>query len=112
MGKMERQKGARAELEVAAIACQYGFNAERNARNGITAEDIHHDIPGLHLEVKRQETMAIWKWWTQAQSDALAASPVGEPPLVPTVVFRRNRSDWLVCLRFTDLLELVREAQR
>jgi len=33
--------------------------ANARGRNGRTSEDVTHDIPGVHLEAKRRETLAI-----------------------------------------------------
>lgn len=117
MSRMERNKGAAGEREVAAILTAAGFPASRNARNGLSAEDVAHAIPGVYLEVKRRETAEIWKWVAQAwaASRDVTAPPEIGPDLyaaVPVVVFRRNRSEWLACLPFADLIELLPKGER
>lgn len=49
-------------------------------------------IPGLAIEVKRQETLAINTWWNQTvrQADNLGA--------IPVLAYRQNRSKWKILL--------------
>ena len=117
MSRAEREKGAEAEREVAAILTAAGFPASRNARNGKSAEDIAHAIPGVYLEVKRRETTKIWEWIAQAREDCHRSGDhmrtgLGLWPRTPLVVFRRNRSEWLACLPLDDLLELLPKGEK
>ena len=101
MGKAERAKGAEAEREVARILTAAGFPATRNARNGISAEDVSHQIPGVWLEVKRRERLNVSEAMKQARAYAAFAVKV------PVVVHRRSRESWLATLPLADLLELM-----
>lgn len=49
-------------------------------------------IPGLAIEVKRQEVLLLDRWWWQAerQADKLGA--------IPVLAYRQNRKPWRVCL--------------
>lgn len=109
VGKAQRDKGKRGEREVAEICRDFGFPATRTAQHcGKTAGKADVEgVPGLHLEVKRTETLRPWDYMDQALRDALAAGR-GE---MPTVVWRKNEHDWLALLRFTDLLALVKAAE-
>lgn len=99
-GRMGRRKGKVAEREVAAILTAYGFEARRDGR---LADDLQHNIAGVHLEVKRREQLALPAWWRQTQRDAGDRIPVllyrrsGEPwhAMMPAVYFVRDVLGWL-----------------
>ncbi len=97
MSASQRRKGARGELEVAELLTRAGFPCSRNGRNGITADDLAHSIPGVHLEVKRVERLNVPAAMAQAKRDAGIRSPV--------VLHRRSRDEWLATVRLEDLLE-------
>lgn len=99
MGAPSRRKGASGERELARIIRTHGFACERTGRNGITSEDVTHDIPGVHLEAKRRETLAIPQWLRQAEGDA-------RPGLVPVVAFRQSRQPWRVVVPLDEFLRL------
>lgn len=118
MGAASRAKGATAEREVAAILTAAGFPCERNARNGLSAEDVAHAIPGVYLEVKRKERLDLHECLAQVHLGARerpdGVAIWGDPRLsVPILIFRRNRTnanwptgDWHACLPLDDLIEL------
>lgn len=113
MGRAEREKGARYELEVAKEFRAAGFDVDRVPNSGglkvkgdIKANDTSLD--GFHLECKRQETLALPKWLRQAHEEA----PDGSTPVV---IFRQSsRGSKLgvshACLPLADLIELLRIA--
>jgi Holliday junction resolvase len=111
-----RRKGAVAEREVAAILASRGFDASRNARNGVPgAEDVAHAIPGVWLEVKRQETLWIPAWVRQAEADArdhaVKSATTGHMVAPePVVVFRQSRQPWRVVTRLDHYLDLVADS--
>lgn len=98
-----RDKGKRAEREIVQLYKDLGFEARRTAplqaAGFADAADVS-GIAGLHIEVKRQESLNIWKALEQAERDA----PDG---VMPTVHFRRNRSGWYVALRMEDFVALI-----
>jgi len=97
-----RRKGANGEREAAkAIAAALGAKASRMGRNGRTAEDIDHDIPGVWVEVKRPARLGWWKYMTQSKRDA------GDK--VPTVLMRPNDdTDWMLAMPLNRVREFVR----
>lgn len=99
MGKSSRTKGAAGERELAQLIRRRGFACERTGRNGRTSEDVTHDIPGVHLEAKRRETLAIPAWLRQAEHDA----PEGR---VAVVAFRQSRQPWRVVVPLDEFLRL------
>lgn len=96
-----RRKGATGEREAARYVREHvNVNAERSARNGKTAEDIEHGIPGVHIEVKRYAKFAWWQHVKQARRDA------GEK--IPTVMMRPNGdTDWYIAIPVARLREFV-----
>lgn len=97
MSKMQRTKGAAGERELAELMRTLGIDAARSARNGVDqAEDVIHNIPGVHVECKRVEALNISKAIKQA-TDAAGRK-------IPTVWHRRNREAWLVTIPAADVL--------
>jgi len=96
-------KGNAAEREVVDLLRAYGWtSARRNfASGGYGGSDVVDGIPGVALEIKRQEACRIWSWIAQCEAAA-------KPTDTPIVVFRRNRSRWYGCLPLDDLLELLK----
>lgn len=101
-----RAKGARGERELAACLRKYGFDARRGQQHagGVESPDIRHNIPGLHLECKRVERLNIRQAYEQACGDC------GD--LMPVVVFRQNRTPWMVALSLDDFAKLLLERQQ
>ena len=88
MGVMQRRKGASGERELfGLLRDELGVIVERNlsqTRNG-GADSL--SLPGLAIEVKRQETDWRESWWEQAIEQAGTAR-------VPIVAHRRSRQPW------------------
>lgn len=104
MGKAQRQKGARGELEFAALLRTHGFEARRHGRHfhGLEGHDhcdVEHNVPGVHFEVKRQERVDVWSWYDQAVEGAKEGQ-------IPVVAFRKNRRPFYVILSADDFLSL------
>ena len=103
----ERAKGARGELEVVQILKAHGWLDAKRTSDGraqIERGDIADGPEGVHLEVRRRETTAIWAWLLQAEREA-------RPSETPVVVFRRSRSGWYACLGLDELLGLLAERE-
>jgi Holliday junction resolvase len=96
-----RAKGVRGELELAHWLEARGIAATRGQqrKGGDDSPDVLHALPGIHIEVKRAETLRIWEALGQAASDCGAR--------VPTLWFRRNRWQWYVCLPAEDFVRLL-----
>ena len=102
MGRMSRNKGKVGELEFAkelmkVIPCKAHRGRQFHGRDD--APDVQTDIEGVHFEVKRTETLSLYRAMKQAADDA------GEA--IPVVAHRRNNKDWLVVVRLADLPKLV-----
>ena len=103
MSASERAKGARGELEVVKLLHAHGWTEAKRTSDGraqIERGDIADGPIGLHLEVRRRETAAIWAWLKQAEREARDGN-------IPVVAFRRSRSKWYAALELEDLLALL-----
>ena len=109
MGKMSRDKGKTGELEVAHLIESYGFEARRGQqhRGGPGTPDVIHSIPNRHIEVKRTETLSLYKALDQAAEDA--AGGLGG---VPVVFHRRSRRPWVVILDAHEFLAIMEAVGR
>lgn len=96
-----RRKGANGEREAAKVLGKsLGVTVTRMGRNGKTAEDIDHPIPGVWVEVKRPARLGWWKYKRQAFGDA------GEK--IPTVMMRPNDdTEWMIAIPVARLREFV-----
>jgi hypothetical protein len=95
MGNMQRNKGQRGEREVLKLfatafeAVGRSDLAEVLKRNVGQSDRGGFDIvgiPGIALEVKYQETLAIEQWWKQTLEQA------GKD--LPVLMYRSNRTKW------------------
>jgi Holliday junction resolvase len=97
-----RNKGANAEREVRDIVRAAGFECIRDGQiydDDDPNDDLAHNIPGVHIEVKRRETLAIPAWCRQAEDDARGR--------VPWVVFRQSKQPWRAVVPFVFMLNLT-----
>lgn len=87
MGKLSRTKGAAGEREVVRLFKDAGFTAQRTAplqaAQGATDADVLvSEVPGLHIEVKRDEKKSVDSMLNQTQAEA------GDK--LPLLAYRRN----------------------
>ena len=107
MGKINsKQKGKRGERHVAQILRDHGYDAKRGVQyQGSPDSPDVIGLPGVHIEVKFTEHLAIWNALAQSERDAGANE-------IPIVVFKRNRSKDYVALSFEDFLKIFGEARK
>lgn len=100
-----KNKGARYEREIASRLKEYGYEeARRTAQycgNSGDASDVV-GLPGIHIECKYSQQFKIYKWMSQAIHDSEKSGDL------PTVFFRKNNAETLVCMRLDDWMELYR----
>ena len=86
-----RDKGKRGELEFAKLCQKHGYTDSRRGQqySGIEGEDVV-GLPGIHVEVKRVESLNIEKAMQQSIRDA------GD--LIPIVAHRKNREGWKITI--------------
>lgn len=106
VGSKSTRKGANGEREVMAILRGHSHAVERGGTQSFGQRPDLYGLDGIHLEVKRSECVRIWEWMRQSKEDA---ARFGDG--VPSVVFRRSRSDWLICMELEDWLALYERAQ-
>jgi hypothetical protein len=109
-GRMSRAKGCRGELEACEALKDVWPGLQRTyhqARAGSDAPDI--DAPGcpVWLEVKRQERINIHEAIDQALTATLVTGTNADVTRPPVVVHKRNRGEWLVTMRVSDLKRVV-----
>ena len=102
MAKMSRDKGKIGEREAAQLLREHGFEARRGAQfqGGPDSPDVVHSIPNVHIEVKRCETLSLYKALDQANAEK-------RPGDVAVVLHRRNKREWVAVLSATDILRLL-----
>jgi len=87
-GKGRRSKGQSGERELAGLLSKaLGHEVVRNldqARDG--GPDVW-GLPGVALEVKRQERVTLEPWWEQAVQQAHRSQ-------VPVLAYRQSRKPW------------------
>ena len=106
-GRSSKRKGAAGEREAAKKFQEVfpGVEAYRGRQHcgGPETPDVRLSIDGLHLEVKRTETFNLYKALNQSREDAGTDSP--------TVLHRRSREKWVLCVeleRLPDLINLLK----
>ena len=110
-GRTSRKKGARGELEVAAVLSTHGLSARRTPNSGglVWRGDLQ-GVEGYCIEVKRCERWNVPAWLAQAH----AASRGGE---VPVLVMRRSvdggpAGRWHAVIPLEEFARLVAADQR
>lgn len=106
MGRMSREKGKRGEREAAELLRSHGFPARRAQQyaGGVESADVI-GLAGVHLEIKRTETLRLYPAVEQAMRDR-------KPGDLACVLHRQNSRPWLAVLPVEDFLSLYREATR
>lgn len=86
-GRANREKGARAERELANLLAEHLPLEIR--RNLVQYQTGGVDLTGLpwSIEVKRHETLSIPSWWRQACEQATSGLP-------PILAYRPSRKPW------------------
>lgn len=104
MGALSKRKGAKGELEFAKFLKEnFGVSARRGQQfsGSEDSPDVVTDYDTIHFEVKRTETLSLYKAMSQADEDSGSR--------VPVVAHRRSRKEWLVCLKAKDMLAFAKE---
>lgn len=96
-----RAKGKVGELEARDLLRRFGFQAKRGQQHsgGTDSPDVVHNIPNVHIEVKRVERLNIDTAMAQAVRDAEGS--------IPCVLHRRNKGKWLATIPADALLVLL-----
>ena len=98
-----REKGKRAELELAKKLREYGYDCRRGQQDsGANGDADVVGLPGIHIECKRVERLNLEDAVSQSRRDARE----GE---IPVVMHRKTRSPWMVTMTLEDWVEIYRE---
>lgn len=102
-----RAKGARGELEFSSFLREHGFAARRGQQfsGGSDSPDVVSNVPGVHFEVKRTETLSLWPAMDQAKRDAAEGT-------YPCVVHRPSRRRWIAILDAEDFLNIMKTVKQ
>lgn len=103
-----RGKGNRAERAVIDMLHRLGWlSARRNFQSGGQGGgDIIEGPADHHIEVKHHEQWRLNDWIKQVHEPGQT-----RPTDTWTIVFRSNRTPWLVCLEAEEYFQLVADAQ-
>lgn len=104
MGMKSKRKGAAGERDAAQFLREHGFMDAQRGRQyhgGPDSPDVL-GVPGLHIEVKRTETLRLYNALEQAQRDASGIE-------FPVVMHRRNARKWVCILDAEDFFEIYME---
>lgn len=98
-----RNKGAVGERELANWLNEQGFKAKRGQQHAGSPDspDVIHNLPNIHIEVKRVEKLNIDNALAQAIKDC------GDK--TPTVWHRKNRKEWKVTMLAKDFIRMFKE---
>ena len=100
MGKSQQAKGKRGELELAAILDGYGYNVTRGASQNYGTEPDLSGLPGIHVEVKRQERLNLAAALEQSEREARRFGGL------PAVFHRASRTRWKVTMYLDDWMKI------
>jgi len=104
MGKTSQRKGRAGELELTALLNGYGIQARPGEPVSYGSTPDITGVPGLHVEVKRNERLNVLEAMKQAVRDA---EKFGDG--LPAVFHRKNRAPWLVTMRLEDFMEVYKK---
>jgi len=93
MGRKSKTKGKVGEREVAELLRRHGYQARRGQQfaGGTDSPDVVHDMPGMHVEVKRAEQFNLYAALDQANAD--------KKPKEHAIIFhRKNGKPWVVVM--------------
>ena len=98
-----RDKGARAERDLARRLREYGYDARRGQQfSGANGDPDVVGLPHIHIECKHVERLNIHDAMDQSRRDARE----GE---IPIVCHKKNHTGWLVTMDFEDFIEMYGE---
>lgn len=92
-----REKGKRAERELAHKLSGYGFDCRRGQQfSGIEGEDVV-GLPMVHIECKNVQKLDLRGAYAQSERDA-------KENQIPVVMHKKDRKPWLVTIGLDDFM--------
>lgn len=108
MGKMQRNKGRKGEIEFAHLCQDLGYKeAYRTAQHcgkAGHAGDVE-GLAGIHVEVKRTESLRLYDALNQSKRDCAAAGKNE----IPIIAHRKNKSEWVVIMTAADFFKMYKK---
>lgn len=104
-GRSSQRKGRSGEKEIVSILHDAGYDDARPGAPvsyGTEPDVVCQSLP-IHVEVKRCERVCLPEWFRQSERDS---ERFGDG--VPSVCFRRSREAWMIVLKLSDFLTLIR----
>lgn len=101
-----KRKGKTGELELVRKLKEHGYDTRRSVQYNGKEEDGQADLlglPGIHIECKRTERLAIYDAVDQAKRDSQGKNQI------PVVFHRKNKCEWLAIMTLDDFMEIYRE---
>jgi len=95
-GKAGEREAAKALVEALGISARRG----QQHKGGPDSPDVLTSLEGVHIEVKRTETLSIYTALDQSKTER-------KPEEVPIVLHRRNRREWVAIVALEDLQRLA-----
>lgn len=105
MGKASREKGKRGEREASNLFKEYGHDTKRGVQyhGGPDSPDVV-GLPDVHIEVKRVESLQLYKALDQSKEDS-------DEQDFPIVMHRKNNQDWVIIQPVEDWMLLYEGAE-
>lgn len=104
-----KRKGKEGELEVVKLLRDHGFNARRGQQfkgSPDSPDIILEECPvDHHVEVKRTESLSLYKAMEQASKDASKTQ-------VPIIFHRRSKQAWLVIMQASEYLDILQRLKK
>lgn len=103
MSKASREKGKRGEREAAQFLRDKGYSSARRGvqyHGGPDSPDVD-GIPGIHVEVKRVESLRLYDALQQSKDDSAEDE-------IPIVMHRKNSKQWVVILDAEDFFNMMK----
>ena len=100
-----RNKGKRAELNLAKKLREYGFDARRGVQySGANGDADVLGLPNIHIECKAVEKLNI----LDAMAQSIHDSREGE---IPVVIHKKNHTDWHITMKLDDFISIYKESE-
>ncbi len=103
MSRSSQKKGRAAELELCRVLNDNGIPATPGPPQSYGRQPDVTNVAGVHVEVKRCETIRLGEWMSQAERDAARFQDGA-----PCVFHRRSREPWRVTMNMATWIELYK----
>ncbi|MCC8078628.1 MAG: hypothetical protein LIO57_00955, partial [Oscillospiraceae bacterium] len=97
MSSKSQRKGRAAELELARLLQNYGYDVQAAPPLSFGSLPDIYGLDGVHIECKRTETLRLNDWLKQSAHDSAKFADG-----VPAVMHRSSRRPWCVTMLLSD----------